>query len=1048
MDPYSEENPLALYPEMEASEKNVAAWIRGFGNPSSDEWQAAENVALKNLLGIASLGPDANYPANGAADIPANVIARALANSHRATEYDTDYLATLSALAYAGAGNFPSAAILAYKAIQGNIASELERWMMRFLADLRTDLVRIDPPASLREYARSMNRALSTGISDDFDRSHQIFIEACQNSDFRLLPNDRYLLLLWSQVHSRLRELSVARVLREIAFPHQGYAEAILRTTSPLFFPPQAYALQDSSLVLPTDNMLLSLPTSTGKSLLGELALVASLQWNPQERWLAVYLAPYRALTDQLYEKMWRRLRRIEIACIKRRGNYLTDMATLSERRPTILIATPEAFDGLLRQSPELYSCLSACVFDEFHLIEQHQRGLRYEGLIGRFLHGAAGQGWPKLVALSAVVDANDSLIRWMEINPNVGFYRSNWKPTGRRIAVSSPQGRLDYFTLGENGGSHDAEEPGWQGTINIPHLIEAAPRPPTQDWQRNEYNNTIQRFEADIRENIAAAAIDQYHRFRQPVMVIATSRNDTQLIATTISSRLPRVEPTDAAPELAQTLSRRYPYLFTLQNCLKHGVAYHNASLPDWVRGQIEQLIMAKQVAFVVATTTLAEGVDMPFRVVVMADWESWLFGQRRPMPTLLFHNISGRSGRAWEYIEGDTIIVDNPGRNADLRFADRYREYINRYVRPSPYSVRSSVEWSIDGADEDIRADTAAVLESQFAAYIAVCGQQENPETAYADSMYSARTTASREFVEQVAIRFTSDMLADREYPVLQRNSPLSLTPLGNTVVKTGLSPRSGVALARFFSTYSPSNEPSKDSRKRARLNIRWEPILAAMWEAAKDGSWVQELETDQFRRHIKRTGNPATPTNFPTVLMAWISGVPVEEMAWLTLRKRELQMAAERWLNGDVPAPGSEFENWIERLAVLCSGYLAEQWSWVVQGSALICIQIGQPELAADLEQLGRRLRSGVAHIESAELLSAGCPLDRAKLDWLVNTFKLNNPFAEFSQQPFRDWLSTLIDRDNLKYGRFPILQISNAELIEIFEFLRRQSDEAAE
>ena len=137
-----------------------------------------------------------------------------------------------------------------------------------------------------------------------------------------------------------------------------------------LLYPSQARTLREQPLIELNQPVFITLPTSTGKSLLGEITLVASLTWDRSSRWLAVYLAPYRALTDQLQERMRSRLRRIDIRCVIRRGGYYSDMRAIDAKLPTVLVATPEAFDAFLRQRPELYKNIAACVFDEFHLIE------------------------------------------------------------------------------------------------------------------------------------------------------------------------------------------------------------------------------------------------------------------------------------------------------------------------------------------------------------------------------------------------------------------------------------------------------------------------------------------------------------------------------------------------------------------------------------------------------------------------------------------------------------------------------------------------------
>ncbi len=1040
--------------DLVTNEWGIASWTRGYVKPQFSEWLDAENTALRILLDLATHDPLELYAADGKEDLLVNILARALGNSHHETTYQTEYLATLSALTFAGAGNFPSASIFAKQARGNSEAGEAERWMMSFLANPRSGLSTASPPALFRRYAQLQDTALREGHTDDFDRAHEELHSACGRAADELGISDRYLVLLWQHVHERLCELSVARILREIGFPHQGYSAVLVQTTSPLFYPPQAQILQDRALIEPGENVLVSLPTSTGKSLIGEIALVASLRWKPMERWLAVYIAPYRALADQLHERMGRRLRNreVSIACIKRRGNYLTDMSSIKQRLPTIMIATPESFDALLRQDPNLSSCLSACVFDEFHLIEQHQRGLRYEGTLGRFLHGAAGNGWPKIVALSAVVTDVEDVKRWLRID-EASFFHSAWKPTARRIAVTSPSGRVEYFPLGEQIPNTPASEPAWQGQISLPYQIDTAPARPVSKYEFARYRQAIELLDHQVRSNVAGVALDQYERFHEPVLILASSRTDTRLIASLVKNGFDQRAPDSPAYNLALELEQRCPHLFTLRECLGYGVAYHNASLPDWVRRRIEELISRKELDVVAATTTLAEGVDMPFRVVVMADWRSWLFGQKRPMPTLLFHNIAGRCGRAWEFSEGDTLIVDNPGREPTY-FPDRYRDYVTRYVDPEPFPLYSSVKWSIDSQDSDIVADTQAVLESQFAAYLAACGGTEGVEERYVHSLYAGQELASADYVEKATNAFVRDMLAEQNYPVLVQHSPLELTDFGEVVLVTGLSPRSGVRLAYFLDAFEAKDQPSKDIRIRARHGVTWEPVLYDIWEQieashteseqVEEDTWVRELDGYRLKNQIRGQRHPVTGSNFPMVLMAWVSGVPIEVMAYLTLRGRnqkELLQSAEQWLQGESTHPSLDLEQWIERLAEFCDGYLGHQWAWVCRGAALIGSDTSHDDLAQELARLAGQLGFGVSQVEAQEFLASGCPLDRAKVDWAIREYKNSTNQQQLDLESFSEWL-----RDETEHllktpiGFFGTVRVSERDIRELAQFVQ--------
>src|SRR5208337_2404592 len=100
----------------------------------------------------------------------------------------------------------------------------------------------------------------------------------------------------------------------------------------------------------------------------------------------------------------------------------------------------------------------------------------------------------------------------------------------------------------------------------------------------------------------------------------------------------------------------------------LRRGVAYHNSTVPQEVRELIEESVKQRALKVVCSTTTLAEGVDLPFRVTIIADWLTWDVGKQKPMTGLLFRNVAGRCGRAGIYTEGDTIIFDNPLGNMEF--------------------------------------------------------------------------------------------------------------------------------------------------------------------------------------------------------------------------------------------------------------------------------------------------------------------------------------------------------------------------------------------
>lgn len=159
---------------------------------------------------------------------------------------------------------------------------------------------------------------------------------------------------------------------------------------------------------------------------------------------------------------------------------------------------------------------------------------------------------------------------------------------------------------------------------------------------------------------NVGAIARDLVIRLGSPGLIVCPRKLDTRLLARELLEGREEVENDDVLKTAANILDR-YPYLNFLAECLRYGVSYHNASLPFDVRRDIEKLTRARALSVVCATTTLAEGADLPFRWTIVAHWLSSMRDDGRVMKSMTFRNIAGRCGRAGAFSEGDTILFEN---------------------------------------------------------------------------------------------------------------------------------------------------------------------------------------------------------------------------------------------------------------------------------------------------------------------------------------------------------------------------------------------------
>jgi len=1019
----------AVRRRLQKIENRVAAAVRGYGRLGPRAWRQVENISLRLSLDAATLDPEDLPRPDGTSDLALSLLARTLGNSAREADYPTDYLSALAAVAFAAAGNFPTAGVVARTAHARADSGPFEAWVMAVLGDTRMRLVREEMPERMRNYCRAERTALVEGTRHRFAEADASFDASVPEWLDAFAHSDALLILLWIQARQRFKELSAARILHDSQVFSTAYVQTLLRTASPLLYPTQALTIERHRLLDPHENALVLLPTSTGKSLLGELAIVSALS---DERPLGVYLSPYRALTDQIYRRMRARLASIQVTTEVRRGGYLAERTITGDARE-VLVATPEAFDAFIRTRPELRHQIACCVFDEFHLIEQPVRGLRYEALIGRLRDFAAEDGDTKIVALSPVVSPSPTLVDWLGVGVETTI-ESGWRPTALRLAIAGPDGKAHYYTPSDYlRPPADPAAPVWSGQVPFPHILHTAPK--------KTFAHLLQKHDRLVASNVAAVSIDQHKRFGLPIMILTSSRNQTRFVASIVASLLPEVDEDHPARTFSGVIARRCPYLFTLRTCLRHGIAYHNASLPNWVRERLENLMENRQLLIVAATTTLAEGVDLPFRVVVIADWRRWLFGQQRPMPTLLFRNISGRCGRAGAFAEGDTVIVDNPGRRPSrASYRTRYQEYVRLYVHPPAVHLRSALVDAVDADGESHLLEMDAALESQFLAYVDARSPDEGlEEDEFTSSLFAARFPDAQNHVIGTVRQFRADMLSEADYPVLARNSPLALTEFGKTVLVTGLSPRSGIALAEFLRDYQPPDEPGTGRIIRRRHAIKWMPIIAALRDAIpEDGVFVAELQSGSFQS-VGRSRFPVNDANLTMVLLAWLSGLPIEEIAFLTLRSRELKSAAQDWLSTAQGSPPEGFEEQVEQVAVFLGGYVAQQWGWVLRGAGAIAEHAGEVE-RIEVDHLAVRIEQGVQHVASVELLERGCTVDRAKIDAVVGLYLEHAGREDVDYTALLEWIrangAALVGR---RVGYFAGITLIDEDVDSFAEFI---------
>ncbi|MBB3859003.1 helicase [Novosphingobium hassiacum] len=678
-------------------------------------------------------------------------------------------LLILAATAFGMYGNFPSAA-----AVQRQVNPELVRSEGQLLALAMSNPSRIGQAlrsshlgVEAREFLERLNMFLLTGDEVENEQLVKHFEELMTGhrplADVTFLRGGRLCL-------KHCINLSIARVLKyNGSYLFNKYVKRIISQGRMCLLPPQYNVIQNGFLDS-EENAVVTIPTSTGKTLLAELAIASRMTGRGD---IALYITPYIALGRQVYECFQEHV----IEGIDVRGYFGTFNSHIDQidfTNSTVIIATPERADAILR-SNDLYSRLRTVVFDEAHGIENGIRGARLEALIARMrLQQIQGLDL-RIILLSAVLADVEDLRKWL--GSDAEHYDDSWRPTARRLAIWTTDGKLGWLY-----GADPLRPISKQGSS---YLGRKTLEWPAAMWPASQFG-AIRSQLPSAYENVSFLARYVRGSIGGPVLIACYSKQTTRGVAAAVASTLKELDGISADREKLIECLHMFPHLGALRNMVSRGVAYHNSSLPGEVKTLIEKALKSRSLQFVAATTTLAEGVDLPIRCTIIFDWLIGFGENQTPMAPLLFRNIAGRCGRAGEFTEGDTIIFDNVlGQPAFVN--EQSRRSAQARLFSDPPALRSEI--ANDNLPDDLQDSIKAVLSSQLMAAIPENPDDDAIEVSLSLALYASQHGASSlKIFEDIRAELLSDELGE---PFARAASPMWLTHLGQAANRTGFGP-----------------------------------------------------------------------------------------------------------------------------------------------------------------------------------------------------------------------------------------------------------------
>jgi helicase len=445
--------------------------------------------------------------------------------------------------------------------------------------------------------------------------------------------------------------------ITDLAIP-ESVKEIIIKSGLVKLYPPQEEAIKAEALE--GRNLVLASPTASGKTLVAEFcALKHILEKNGK----TIYLTPLRALASEKYQEFKKYTsirkpngRRIRIGIST--GDYDSTDAWLE--RYDIIVTTNEKADSLLRHRAKWMDEISLVVADEVHLLNDGERGPTLEVVLARLMQVNPDM---QVLALSATINNVEEIAEWLK----AGYVTTEWRPIQLNEGVV-----LHEEIQFKDGDARKIEKKSRNSAINLAL-------------------NTIKTGgQALIFANTRRKAV-------------TLAKKATSEVEGLLSKPVKRALVRDAEKILAAGERTRISEL--LAELVQHGTAFHHAGLGGGHRRVIEDSFRRGKIKVLAATPTLAFGVNLPARTVVIQDYRRYESGYGYyPISVLEYKQMAGRAGRPKYDKVGEAILTAKTSDEADY--------LMESYILAKPERI-----WSKLAVERILRSHVLATIAADFA-------------------------------------------------------------------------------------------------------------------------------------------------------------------------------------------------------------------------------------------------------------------------------------------------------------------------------------------
>ncbi|TYQ14844.1 UNVERIFIED_CONTAM: Superfamily II helicase [Acetivibrio alkalicellulosi] len=447
-----------------------------------------------------------------------------------------------------------------------------------------------------------------------------------------------------------------------------------------------------SEVLTPKKSIIVSMPTSSGKSLLAEMQILFSLHNYREEgfRPTVCYIVPTNALIEQVKRDLKEDFKEFELSIETALPSYDVDKIEdeiLNRKHIDILISTPEKLESLVRIGHPSIMDTRLVIMDEAHNIGDKSRGSKFELVLAAIKQKMKEVNF---LLLSPFIPNADEIGEWLaDSRRNSAVVSMEWSPTNQYIGCnllknSKTQSVLEFYKSARN----------QLGTENIEIVLRNNPTDVKEKMKSTSIDNAVK----------LSVVLSDFVEQDGNVLILCVGPGTTKTLAKKIkdffisNGKLKDLSSYKEIKKALEIIKLETNEDDALLECIKYGVCYHNSGLSGLVKETIEDLLKKNLIKFAFTTTTLAQGMNFPISAVIF-DTVKFRGENSRSLTNAEFWNIAGRAGRAYKDKEGYVIV-------SYTNTQKETRENVKKYIKQDAEEVISSLN-SFFAGDNHISLD-----------------------------------------------------------------------------------------------------------------------------------------------------------------------------------------------------------------------------------------------------------------------------------------------------------------------------------------------------